>query len=334
MAEARPKSYEYSRDIPASHESSPRLVPQRLRPALTYVYFDAVACHGSIRKAAEALHIASSALNRRILELEDEVGSLLFERLPRGVRLTTAGELFLSYVRRSIKDLRTLELQIEGLRRQRHGTVRIAVAESVTPRLLPDAISSYRNAHPGVDFHVTVDGPERLSDALLKDEADLILTHEPVEKPSITVLAEARHPLCALVAADHPLAHRVSVHLSECTSYPLALPDTTLAARALLDLAIEMDSVPINPVLVSNSIETLKTFARSSNAICFSFHLGDEAEGSGLIALQLRHSHCAEARLYLAARRGRVLPVAAASFAEILREALQKRALPLTISEE
>ena len=59
----------------------------RLKPSDNHSYFDAVARHGSIRKAADALHMASSALNRRILDLEQEVGMPLFERLPRGVAL-------------------------------------------------------------------------------------------------------------------------------------------------------------------------------------------------------------------------------------------------------
>lgn len=304
----------------------------RLRPAPTHVYFEAVARHGSIRKAADALHIASSALNRRILDLEEEVGSPLFERLPRGVRLTTAGELFLAYVRRSMKDLRTLEVQIEGLRREQHGTVRIAVAESVTPRLLPEAISLYQQSHPGVSFHVTVDDPEGLADALLKDAADLILTHEHQDRPSLSVLAVADHPLCALVTPGHPLACKESVLLSECAAYPLAMPDSSLAARMLLDLAVDRAAIPIVPALVSNSIETLKTYARTSGAVCFSFHLGDGADVSGMVPLKLRDPHCATARLYLAVRRGRVLPVAAASFAEVLKEALRDRVFPRTMS--
>lgn len=331
MEEARKDSAPSDREPLVLHHGS-AAGSQRLRPATTYVYFDAVARHGSIRRAAEALHIASSALNRRILDLEEEVGSPLFERLPRGVRLTTAGELFLSYVRRSMKDLQNLELQIDGLRRQHHGTVRIAVAESVTPRLLPEAITTYQQSHPGVGFHVTVNGPEALSDALLKDAADLILTHEHVDRPTVSVLAVADHPLCALVAPGHPLAQQESVSLSDCAAYPLALPDSSLAARLLLDMAVERAAVPVVPALVSNSIETLKTFARSSDAVCFSFHLGHGADVSGMVALKLRDPHCAEARLYLAARRGRVLPVAAASFAEVLKEALRSRVFTRPIS--
>ena len=106
-----------------------------------------MARHGSIRKAAEALHVVSSALNRRILELEEELGFELFERLPRGVRPTAAGELFLAYVRRSLKDLRQLEAQIAGLQGLMRGSIRIAVAESVTTRFLPEAIMAYQAEH-------------------------------------------------------------------------------------------------------------------------------------------------------------------------------------------
>ena len=62
-------------------------------------YFDEVARAGYFRKAAERLHVAPSAVNRRIQDLEAELGLPLFERLPRGMRLTAAGELFMHYVR-------------------------------------------------------------------------------------------------------------------------------------------------------------------------------------------------------------------------------------------
>ncbi|HZV21596.1 MAG TPA: LysR family transcriptional regulator, partial [Hyphomicrobiales bacterium] len=84
-----------------------------MRPPRILTYIDAVARHGSIRKAAEALHMASSALNRRILDLEEDLGCGLFERLPRGVRPTAAGELFIDYVRRAISDLETVTSRIE-----------------------------------------------------------------------------------------------------------------------------------------------------------------------------------------------------------------------------
>ena len=64
-----------------------------------FAYIDEVARAGSIRKAAEALFITPSALDRRVQDLEKELGTELFERHARGMRLTAAGELFLHHVR-------------------------------------------------------------------------------------------------------------------------------------------------------------------------------------------------------------------------------------------
>lgn len=63
-------------------------------------YFDEVARHGSIRKAAEELSVSASAIDRQLLQAEEAFGVALFERLPRGVRLTAAGEILIYGVRR------------------------------------------------------------------------------------------------------------------------------------------------------------------------------------------------------------------------------------------
>jgi DNA-binding transcriptional LysR family regulator len=317
VAPAKPKKAPNEKPRPRSPPPS-EARHSRLSPPTIFAYLDAVAHHGSIRKAADALHVASSALNRRILDLEDAVGVPLFERLPRGVRATAAGELFLSYVRRSLKELRLVEAQLDGLRGLLRGQVRIAVAESVTGRMLPDAIADYQRRHPGISFSVTVDGPKRLTESLLRDRADLILTHAPIRDASIAVLARVAQPLCVLVSPEHPLASRASLRLRDCISYPIAMPDETLAARAFIDAALERASVKFEPALVSNSIETTKVFARTRQGVCFSFHIGKKSDISGMVTIPLGEPILGETRLELASRRGRVLPVAAAAFAEEL----------------
>jgi DNA-binding transcriptional LysR family regulator len=294
-----------------------------LRPPRIFAYVDAVARHGSIRKAATALHIVSSALNRRILDLEEELGAPLFERLPRGVRPTAAGELYLAYVRRSIRELDQVGAQIEGLRRLLRGRVRLAVAESVTGHMLPTAIARFQMQHPNVTFHVWIDGPKGLAEALSGDSADLILTHDPLERAGVCVLASAHQPLCALVAPDHPLAGRASLRLRECAAFPIAMPDQTLAARALLDRALARASFKLEPALVSNSVEMTKTFARQAQAVCFQFRIAGQPDPSGMRAIPLTDPGFSQAELVLAARRNRVLPVAAAAFAEELEKVFE-----------
>jgi DNA-binding transcriptional LysR family regulator len=297
--------------------------PRALSPPRIFAYVDAVARHGSIRKAAAALHIVSSALNRRILDLEEELGAPLFERLPRGVRPTAAGELYLAYVRRSIRELEQVGAQIEGLRRLLRGRVRLAVAESVTGHMLPTAIARFQGQHPNVSFHVWIDGPKQLAEALSGDTADLILTHDPLESAEVHVLASSHQPFCALVAPDHPLAARASLRLRDCAAYPIAMPDESLAARALIDRALARASFKIEPALVSNSVEMTKTFARQSQAVCFQFRIAGQPDPSGMRAIPLTDPGFSHATLVLATRRNRVLPVAAAAFAHLLEEAFE-----------
>jgi DNA-binding transcriptional LysR family regulator len=294
--------------------------PRRsLAPPRIFAYVDAVARHGSIRKAAEVLHIVSSALNRRLLDLEEELGTPLFERLPRGVRPTVAGELYLACIRRSMRELDDTGAKIEALRGLLGGRVRLAVAESVTGHLLPSTIARFQARHPNVTFHVWIDGPKGLFEALASDEADLILTHDDLERPHVSVLASVHQPFCALVAPDHPLAGRESLYLRDCVAYPIAMPDASLTARTLIDSALLRASFKLKPALVSNSVEFTKTYARQNQAVCFQFRIAGQ-DPLGMRAIPLLDRGFARATLVLAARRGRVLPVAAAAFAELLVE--------------
>ena len=145
----------------------------RLRPPRVLTYVDAVARYGSIRKAAEALNVASSALNRQVLDLEMDLGASLFERLPRGVRVTSAGEAFLVYARLVISELKAVESRIEQLRGLVRGQVSVAAAESVAGELLPSAITQFQATHPYVRFHVRIGAPEELVEALAADQVDL-----------------------------------------------------------------------------------------------------------------------------------------------------------------
>jgi DNA-binding transcriptional LysR family regulator len=310
-----------------TRKPSPSRAPsrKRLRPPRLLTYVDAVARHGSIRKAAEALNLAPSALNRQILDLEIDLGSALFERLPRGMRPTAAGELFLAYTRQAISELKAIASQVEELRGLVRGQVSIAAVESVVGDLLPETIAQFQTAHPNVRFNVQVGAPEGLAGALIADQADLILTLAQPPRKHTAVIAVGNQALCALMVAGHPLASRKELRLRDCLSYPLALGDATLAGRALIEQVLAEASFELDPRLVSNSVEAMKAFVRVNRGICFQFRKpGKAAVPPGdMTAVPLVDAPLLQAKLYLATRRGRVLPVAAAAFVELLKSALE-----------
>src|SRR5256885_16951677 len=89
--------------------------PMSMRHLRFLRYVDEVARAGSIRRAAEQLHVTASAVNRRGMDLEQGLGAPLFERRPRGVRLTAAGELFVRYIREQTRDVERMKSQIDDL---------------------------------------------------------------------------------------------------------------------------------------------------------------------------------------------------------------------------
>lgn len=284
-------------------------------------YVDAVARAGSIRAAAERLQVAASAVNRRIQDLERELGTKVFERLPGGVRLTAAGELFVAYLRRRTADLEQVRSEIEALSGVRRGSVSIAGSQAVAPWLLPRAIVDFQAEFPGVAFDAKVLDRERAVQALLDFDVDLALVFNPPATRGTRILAQARQRTCALVPEGHPLARRRSVRLSECLRFPVALPDETLSGRGVLDELLDTSSARPRPQLQSNSFELMRGFARACGGIHFQIEVG-AGEGTGAVAIPIEDRGLPTGRLVLLALRSRVLPVAAARFAETLAQRL------------
>lgn len=128
-------------------------------------YVDEIARCGSIRAAADRLHVAPSAVNRRLQDMELELDAPLFERLPRGMRLTAAGEMFIAYVRARQVELEQVRSRIEDLKGLRRGTVKLITSQGLAPSFVPQAIASFRQRHPLVEFQVQV-GPCAGADGL------------------------------------------------------------------------------------------------------------------------------------------------------------------------
>lgn len=289
-----------------------------MRNLAVYRYVDAVTRAGSIRKAAELLSITPSALNRRILALEQELGAPLFERLGRGVRLSAAGELIIDMFRRQLAEADQLKSQLADLSGLRRGNVAIACSQALLPFFLPQQIHTYQRAYSGVTFQVYVRDGEAAGEALLDYSADIALVFEPLPRADFQTILSIRQPIHAVMAKDHPLATRASVRLSDCIDYPLALPRVPYAVRNLLEVAAARMSIRLQPAVEAESYVFLKNFASLGRAIAFELEIGVPSEliEPQLVSIPLDLSSKHESLLHLAQMRGRTLSVAASRFAE------------------
>ena len=290
---------------------------------------EAISRAGSIRRAAEDANITASALNRRLARFEQEFGSPIFERLPRGVRLNPAGELILQHYRAQRSDLARVQSQVADLSGVRRGHVTIACSQALIPYFLPRQISLYRRAHPGVTFSVNVRDREQAEAELVTFRSDLALVFEPLVMVDFTVLHRVPQPVAAVLAPDHPLAARPEVRLRDCLDHPHVAPARRFGVRNLLDQAARRIGRSVAPVVETDSFDLIRHYVRHEAAVGFQIPIGLPPAGPGMpeagVAIRpISARDLPPGNLLLGQMRGRSLSVASSRFADQIAIALDQ----------
>ena len=138
-------------------------------------YLAAVAQLGSVQAAAREVSISASAIDRQILMLEEDMGVPLFERLPRGMRLTAAGELLLALSQRWKTDLNRTLSDVKQLQGVSQGQLRLAAMDSHVNGFLPGFIHRVAQEHPGIVLEVDVVSTDEAVRCLTEGAVDLAI---------------------------------------------------------------------------------------------------------------------------------------------------------------
>lgn len=243
------------------------LVPPNLR------YLDQVARSGSIQAAAKELHVAASAINRQILQLEEQLGAPLFERLPRGMRLTVAGDAVVTLARRWRQDARRLESEIRRFQGQHQGHVTLHAMDSHATGVLPALVASLGASHPLVSLSVNLGSTDEALGALMAGTADIAAVFNLPPRREVLSLWRAELPFGCVVAPNHPLAAARSVSLQEAAAYPVALQSRALAIRRYLDAQYGWLFDPTRGRFESNSLQLVKQLAMGGGYVVFTSEL-------------------------------------------------------------
>ena len=152
-------------------------------------YFDALARHGHFGRAADACAISQPALSMQIKELEESLGTMLFERSARQVQLTNFGEEFVQRVRDILRSVDELGDLARAAQDRLVGRLRIGVIPTIAPYLLPTIIRNLTQIHTGLDLHVRETLTEKLLRELTEGRLDAAIVALPVSEPSLTEVA-------------------------------------------------------------------------------------------------------------------------------------------------
>jgi DNA-binding transcriptional LysR family regulator len=284
-------------------------------------YFAEVARTGSLRQAAETFHIAPSAISRQIANLEAECGAALFTRSSRGMMLTEAGAVLLSYARENDSRLERLHAELDAVSGLRRGTVRLAVVEALTSQLLPDLLASFRSQHPGIAFRVAVCGTHEVAERIATDEAELGMPFDTLARDDLILQGRIPQPLQMIVRPDHPLADRRPIRIEEAADFPAALPTTRFGIRYRIDQAAARAGLRLSCAWETDSLALIKAIVRRTSAVSFMPPLtfAPEVAAGELTGVALDDADSARASIDVVSARDRPLALPARAFVEHMR---------------
>lgn len=168
-------------------------------------YFKAVAEEKNFTRAAEKLAIAQPPLSRQIQDLEEELGTKLFERSPHKVKLTEEGELFLQYASQILDLVNRSEEEVRIRKEGLQGTLYIASVEGCGPHLFAHWISEFQKMHPHVQYILWNGNTDDVNNRVTKGLCEVAMITAPFNTEEFHVLEVYEEPWVAMIPKGHPL---------------------------------------------------------------------------------------------------------------------------------
>ena len=255
------------------------------------LYFAEVARSGSLRRAAEKLHISASAINRQILQAEEDFGTPLFERLPEGLRMTTAGELLYDNLLRWQKEFRLTRQKFDELQGLKRGTVSVgmvqALAEGSFAAALADIISNWQ----WLELELQVADSHTVSEQVRQADLDFGLILDPEGQAGLSVLAFVELEMGVVMRPDHPLAGAAALSLGELSQERHIVPGAPLIVHERVGMLYRhYDFIPTNGISC-NDIRLIKSLVLKGSGVTVLSRLDvlDEVRNGQLKFIPLRN---------------------------------------------
>ncbi len=209
-------------------------------------YFVEVAEREHISEAAEHLHVAQSAISRQIANLEEELGTPLFERIGRNVKLTPVGKIFLEHCITALKGIDFAAKQVEEYLDPAKGTIKIGFPTSLASYVLPTIISAFKKEYPEISFHLRQGSYKYLIEAVKNRELNLALLGPlPPKDEAINTTVLFSENIHALLPATHPLAKKESINLVDLRNDQFVLfPEGYILNKVAVDACRSVGFMP------------------------------------------------------------------------------------------
>ena len=280
-------------------------------------YLAAVAEHQNFTRAAEALHVSQPTLSQQIKQLEKSLHVQLLDRSGRTVRLTEAGETFLRYARRALRDLDAGTRAIHDVEDLSRGSLRLAMTPTFTAYLIGPLVERFGTRYPGITLSLQEMTQDRIEAALAEDTLDLGIAFAEVRSSEIETKELFVETLGLVVGNDHPRAgQQAPMTLRELEQQELVLLSSDFATRRHIDLHFREHGVAPRIAIEVNSVSAiLEIIRRGQLATMLPEAIAREQHGLNPVAVLPAIPHRTAALLR---RQGAYTSAASRAFTELI----------------
>jgi DNA-binding transcriptional LysR family regulator len=287
--------------------------------------FHAVAEEASMSRGAERLCISQPAVSKQIKELETALGVTLFDRLPRGIRLTQAGEVLAGHARRLFAAEADAERAIAEMKGLVQGRLTIGASLTIGDYLLPQILGVYRQKHPGIALHLEIANTHVIQQKLRENALDVGLTEGFVEDADLDAEVFGEDTLAAVVPPGHPLLQESAVPAGRFCAEPFLMREPGSGTREVIERALALRGIVVQPAMSLGSTEAIKRGVASGLGVAIVSKLALETEFKAGLLCPLTLSDLTLTRpLHLVHLRGKSEGPAVQAFLSLLRQEQKK----------
>lgn|SRR5699024_5053864 len=208
-------------------------------------------------KAAEILHITQPTLSQQIRNLEEEIGTPLFDRIGKKTALTEAGKILYIHAKRVFHEIEEAKAAVNDLNLIQRGTLTVGTLLTCINYLLPPAILDFKKSYPNIDLQVLGLPMTEIINRLLDNELDIGIGFLPVKHEELEVIPLFTEELSLAVPLGHPFDGLNEVHLQELEHTPLILLPQNYVLRQLIDTYCTESGITLTPNLEMSTMDSL-----------------------------------------------------------------------------
>ena len=200
-------------------------------------YFRVLAKLEHYTQAAEELSITQPSLSHAMDSLEKDLGTYLFEKQGRNIKLTKYGKIYFEYVDRALSELEKGEKKLRELTNVSTGTVELGYIYTLGPNFVPQLIKNFSlvEENKNIKFSFGQGTTKTLIEGLKSEKFDMVFCSFVENEPDIEFVPIAHEELVLIVSNDHPLFNKESIDLMEVEEYPFIYFSEKSGIRPLID---------------------------------------------------------------------------------------------------